>query len=306
LVSDVVTVTPSWRRSLYAAWRIFLFVLIALGIGAVLGGIVLAVLHFSGTKISAVSRSAIRTIQAPQLLAGEVLAFIGLVSSTALMARWEGRTLADFGFPWRRLFTLPFWIGLGTGFIAIVCVVVAMILCGTAHVTGLATNGPALVVQAALWALTFLIVAIVEEVGFRGYPQFTLAANVGFWPGALAMTLLFTLLHVGNAGESPVGVAGVFAVGLLFCFALRRFGDLRWPIGFHAAWDWGQTCFFGTRDSGMFASGSILRTETSGPSLLSGGSAGPEATIFALIALGATAAVIYRCRVSRTVSSGLP
>ena len=299
----VPNLVRSWRSCLRAAWRIFVFMLIASAVSATLAAIAIGALHFAGAHVVLASRRHAVTLEAPQLLAGELLAFIGLVTSTWVMARWEHRSLADFGFPWRRLFTRPFWIGLASGFVAIAVVVVAMIVCGSAHVTGFATHGGAIVAQAALWAITFLFVAMVEEVLFRGYPQFTLAANVGYWPGAVGMTLLFTLLHAGNSGESPVGIIGVFSVGFLFCFALRRLGDLRWPIGFHAAWDWGQTCFFGTPDSGLFASGSILRTETSGSSLLSGGSAGPEGTIFALLALAAVAFVLYaRTGVSVTSS----
>jgi uncharacterized protein len=33
----------------------------------------------------------------------------------------------------------------------------------------------------------------------------------------------------------------VVGFGLLFCLSLRRTGSLWWAVGFHAAWDWGQT-----------------------------------------------------------------
>jgi membrane protease YdiL (CAAX protease family) len=145
-----------------------------------------------------------------------------------------------------------------------------------------------------------LFAALSEELGFRGYPLFTLATNRGFWRGAVSMTLVFAAFHVVNQGETLVGLASVMAVGFLFCFALRRLGDLRWPIGFHAAWDWGQTALFGTPDSGLFATGSVLHTQTSGPELLSGGSAGPEATIFALMAIAVTAYILHRVTLTPT------
>jgi membrane protease YdiL (CAAX protease family) len=228
------------------------------------------------------------------MLPGEVLIVCGFLVSMYVMARRERRSIADFWFPWRRLFARPLWLGAGSGLLAVAAVMAAMLACGSAHVTSVAADGPALVAHGALWAITFLFVGLSEELGFRGYPLFTLAENTGFRRGAVSMTFAFALFHCANPGETPVGVLSVVAIGFLFCFALRRFGDLRWPIGFHAAWDWGQTALFGTPDSGLFATGSIFHTETSGPAILSGGTAGPEATVFALLVIGLTAYILHR------------
>jgi uncharacterized protein len=77
----------------------------------------------------------------------------------------------------------------------------------------------------------------------------------------------------------------VVCFGLLFCLFLRRTGNLWWAVGFHAGWDWGQTFFYGVRDSGIAPYHSLLNSTFSGPRWLTGGTVGPEASIFTPIVL---------------------
>jgi hypothetical protein len=122
-----------------------------------------------------------------------------------------------------------------------------------------------------------------------GHAQSTLSRAFGFWPASIVMSITFTLGHTLNPGESALGVFSVFAFGLFFCYALRRFGDLRWLIGFHAAWDWTETALFGVPDSGLVATNAIFHTDLIGSGPFAGGSAGPEATIFTPLVLAAIA-----------------
>lgn len=81
-------------------------------------------------------------------------------------------------------------------------------------------------------------------------------------------------LHAGLAAIAIVFAAMVLSGAALFTGTVWALTCLRWPIGFHAAWAWGQTCFFGVGDSGIIGAGTILQTTVSGPAWLSGGSAG--------------------------------
>ena len=277
---------PARLSRRHAILRVLLFLLVVAGGMAALAGVTYLVMHFSG-RHALLQRG--QPIPAPLLFAGELFQLGPILLAMWVMARREGRTFADYGFPWRRLFAAPLWAGALAGIAAIAIVVGAMIVSGTAHIAGFATTGGAALLSAAMWALTFLAVGLSEELFFRGYPQFTLGAGFGYWPAAVAISLLFGVLHSFNPGESIVGKSEVVVFGLFMCAALRRFGDLRWLIGFHAAWDWGQTGLFGVGDSGVVGVGALLHTEVAGPSFLSGGSAGPEATIFTPVMLGAIA-----------------
>ncbi len=130
-----------------------------------------------------------------------------------------------------------------------------------------------------------MIVGLSEEFAFRGYLQFTLTTGMGFWPSAVLLSVLFGLAHASNPGESKFGLLSVVCFGVLFCLFLRRTGNLWWAVGFHAGWDWGQTFFYGVPDSGLAPYHNLFNSSFSGPHWLTGGSVGPEASIFTPITL---------------------
>jgi membrane protease YdiL (CAAX protease family) len=82
-----------------------------------------------------------------------------------------------------------------------------------------------------------------------------------------------------------LGILQVIATGLLFSLMIRRTSNLWFAIGFHAAWDWAETFFYGTSESGLLGTGRFLNTSVQGPNWLTGGSARPEGSIFALVVL---------------------
>ena len=75
-------------------------------------------------------------------------------------------------------------------------------------------------------------------------------------------------------------MAGLAA--LVFSLSLWRTGSLWWAIGFHASWDWAQSFLFGVPDSGTIVANRLFATHPLGSALLSGGSAGPEGSLFVL------------------------
>jgi membrane protease YdiL (CAAX protease family) len=206
------------------------------------------------------------------------------------MAKFERRTVADYGLPWQRAFRRQFWQGVAMGFVGISALLGAMRAAGVFHVDSVALRGAAILKYAILWGFVFLAVAFFEEFSFRGYALFTLTTGVGFWPAALASSLLFGYVHHGNHGETWLGAFNAGFVGLLFCLMLRRTGDLWLPLGFHAAWDWGESYFYGVPDSGELVTGHLVNVSFSGPHWLTGGTVGPEGSwlctlLLALLAL---------------------
>ena len=98
----------------------------------------------------------------------------------------------------------------------------------------------------------------------------------GFWQATWVTSTLFCFVHTGNSGESWVGIFAVALVGFVFCVSVRLTGSAWWAIGCHAAWDWAQTYFYGTADSGYAATGHYLTTTPAGNPFWSGGADGPE------------------------------
>jgi membrane protease YdiL (CAAX protease family) len=118
----------------------------------------------------------------------------------------------------------------------------------------------------------------------------------GFWQAAWVTSTLFGYIHVGNGGENWVGIFAAALIGFVFCVSVRVTGTAWWAIGCHAAWDWAETFFYGTANSGMVAPGHYLTASPAGNALWSGGSDGPEGSLLVLgviLLLLAALLVIY-------------
>ncbi len=118
------------------------------------------------------------------------------------------------------------------------------------------------------------------------------AARSAFWCAAWVTSTLFGFLHVANPGEAWIGVFAAAFVGFVLCVSVRVTGSAWWAIGCHAAWDWGETYFYGTADSGLTPHGCYLTSHPAGNPLWSGGSVGPEGSVLVLGAILLLLAVV--------------
>jgi uncharacterized protein len=104
----------------------------------------------------------------------------------------------------------------------------------------------------------------------------------GFWQAAWVSSTLFGFIHTGNNGETWIGIFAAAAVGFVFCVSVRLTGSAWWAIGCHTGWDWAETYFYGTADSGFVAHGHLFTTTPAGSVLWSGGTDGPEGSLLVL------------------------
>lgn len=233
-------------------------------------------------------------------LANEVASAVAALLATALLAKFlDKRPWGYFGLPLARAFRSEFWIGALIGFGTLAIQLELMHLGGWFDFGQIALHDRAILRYGAFWTLFFLCVGFFEEGMLRGYSQRVLTNGMGFWPAAVVLSIPFACLHLGNSGENLLGILEVFANGMLMCFSLWRTGSIWFAVGNHAAWDWAQTFFFGTPDSGMKPIGALFAPSFHGPALLSGGADGPEASVLVLLSEALTAALIlilYRKR----------
>ncbi|HEY2470386.1 MAG TPA: CPBP family intramembrane glutamic endopeptidase [Terracidiphilus sp.] len=123
------------------------------------------------------------------------------------------------------------------------------------------------------------------------------APSAGFWNAAWFTSTLFGFGHTGNNGENWVGIFAAAFIGFVFCVSVWVTGSAWWAIGCHAAWDWAETYFYGTADSGFVAPGHLLTTSPAGKPLWSGGTDGPEGSLLIIpivLLILAWLLVIYR------------
>ena len=103
-----------------------------------------------------------------------------------------------------------------------------------------------------------------------------------FWQAAWVTSTFFGFYHTLNSGENWIGVFAAALIGFVLCVSVRLTGSAWWAIGFHAAWDWAETFFYGTADSGLTAQGNLLSASPAGNPLWSGGTDGPEGSLLVI------------------------
>ena len=214
------------------------------------------------------------------MLLEELGVLLAAIIPSLILAKVERRSWGVYGLPARGAFGKLFWLGTVWGFASITVLLLAMDGFHLFDLGHLALHGLRIVKFAAFWAAMFLLVGFFEEFLLRGYSQFTLTRAIGFWPAAACFSSLFGLLHLANAGEQWRGLLAAAAIGFFFCLTLRRTGTLWFAVGFHAAWDWGETFFYSVPDSGTVFPGHLLKSSFHGPQWLTGGVVGPEGSVF--------------------------
>jgi uncharacterized protein len=202
-----------------------------------------------------------------------------------VVGRMENRPLADYGVPLQKAFGARFWEGCAWGFAMLSAVVLCIRLTGHFEINSVALAGGDILKYALGWALVFWGVAMNEEFIFRGYLLFLYTRGMNFWISSLILSALFGAAHLGNPNENVFGILQVVVVGMIFCLTIRRTGTLWLAVGFHAAWDWAQTFFYGTADSGLMGQGHLLNSTSEGPKWITGGGAGPEGSVIAFAVL---------------------
>jgi uncharacterized protein len=214
--------------------------------------------------------------------------FAGLVAAVipaVILARVEKRRWSAYGLSLRRAFQNNFWMGAVWGFAGISALIIAIFGLHDFTFGRIVLHGARIAKFAAYWSVMFLLVGLFEEFLFRGYTQFTLARGLGFWPAAIILSTTFGLVHLGNEGEQWPGALAAAFIALFFCLTLRRTGSLWFAVGFHAAWDWGESFFYSVPDSGLPAPGHLLNSSLHGSVWLTGGSVGPEGSVLCFIVI---------------------
>jgi uncharacterized protein len=110
-----------------------------------------------------------------------------------------------------------------------------------------------------------------------------LASGIGFWPAAALLSASFGALHLSNKGESWLGALAAGLIGFFFCLTLRRTCNLWFAVGFHMSFDWGETFLYSVPNSGTVEPGHLLNSSFQGPRWLTGGTVGPEGSVFVFI-----------------------
>ena len=278
---SIVPVPPSRNpvlfndRGLRAGWRLLLYILLIALSSTLIG--------FVARKLGAPTRG---VSPPPAVLVQELTGFAVVFGCALIMSRIERRSPGEYGLPIAEAFKKKFWLGMLIG-LAEISVLIGLISAFGGYSFGsIALSSKGIIGWGLLHLVLFTVVGFFEEFMFRGYTQFTLGDGIGFWPAALLLSLGFGAVHLGNPGEGPVGAASVALVGIFFAFTLYRTGNLWYAVGLHASFDWGETYLFSVPNSGTFMEGHLSNSILHGAKWLTGGTVGPEGSIFCFLTMG--------------------
>lgn len=130
--------------------------------------------------------------------------------------------------------------------------------------------------------LLFTLTAFSEEIAFRGYILHNLLQEQNKWVALGVSTLLFAMIHLGNAHLNPIAFLNLVAGGVLLGLNYVFTRNLWFSICFHGSWNFFQGPILGYEVSGLGLQ-SLWHMERKGGVLLTGGAFGFEGSIIATV-----------------------
>ena len=211
------------------------------------------------------------------LILGLATAALAIVGYRWIVGRTEKREVIELARPGAvtglRRGTL-----LGVGLFTAVIVNIAFL--GGYHVHGWGSLGGAIALLGFMAAA-----AVTEELVFRGILFRIVEGRFGTWVALGVTAVLFGLAHLLNPHATLWGaIAIAIEAGAMLAAAYVATRSLWLPIGLHFGWNYAEGAIFGTDVSGSNTPEGLLHATTSGPTLLSGGVFGPEASIYSVLA----------------------
>src|SRR3954452_24707979 len=235
--------------------------------------VAVAVVAFAGSlAVGAVDGNALLT-----LVLGLATAVLALVTY-ARVVRWSERRAPDEVAVKGAGAAVGLGVLIGVGLFA--AVIVNLVFLGDYRVHGTGSvSGP-------IGLFGFMAAAAVtEELIFRGILFRIVEGRFGTWFALGVTAALFGLSHLFHPHASLWGaIAIAIEAGAMLAAAYAAPRSLWLPIGLHFGWNYAEGAIFGTEVSGNNTPEGLLHATTSGPTLLSGGVFGPEASVYSVLA----------------------
>ncbi len=140
--------------------------------------------------------------------------------------------------------------------------------------------------EIGLWlglaAVEFILVALMEELLFRGYFFQALIQGVTLLPATFIVAVLFSAAHRNNPNVEWIAYLNIGVVSIMFSLAYFRTRGLWAPIGLHFSWNFTQTAVYAFPTSGLsYNDSKLFSLVQTGPAWFTGGEFGPEGGLLA-------------------------
>lgn len=175
--------------------------------------------------------------------------------------------------------------GVAIGLVVMLAAISVIWLSGNAIVSSRAQTTASMISHGVGWFLADFLGATGEEL-FGRVAILLVAERLVGWRGAILVSgLMFSVLHLENPGASWIWLARLFLQGSLLAYAVYKTGSVWWSVGYHTGWNWASAPLFGAAGSGYLDQGHLFDFTPTGSVLITGGTVGPEGSIFAFVAV---------------------
>ncbi len=198
----------------------------------------------------------------------------------------EKRSLFSMGFN-KRGAVPEYLLGILVGAVMISVPALVSMLTGA---TTLVFNPQVNPLMIVIFFLAFMLQGMGEEVLLRGYFLTTLSRRYNVWVSIIISSLMFSVMHIGNANFSIIAFINIALFGIFAAVYMLKRGSI-WGVGaIHTVWNFMQGNIYGFSVSGNPQMPTVFDSKLGeAGSILSGGEFGLEgglgATIILLVAL---------------------
>lgn len=203
----------------------------------------------------------------------------------------QAHPISAQGFPrrpgWRREAALGLAIGWG---IALLCVAVMAVGGGIAIRLSFS---PAACGWFLLDAVFFALMALGEEIAFRGYPFQRFSRAVGSAGAVMGFAALYAFLQALEPGASRPSTAVAVALTLVLSTAYLRTRALWVSWGINFGWKASRALLFGLAVSGVNNHSPVIQGDPMGPFWLTGGGYGLDGSWLAFLVFLAAIPMVY-------------
>lgn len=145
--------------------------------------------------------------------------------------------------------------------------------------------------ELSLSILFYIMVAVVEEVLFRGYILRNLMNSFNKYVALIVSSVLFSLMHAANPNMDWFSFLNLFLAGISLGISYNYTKNLWFPIALHFSWNFFQT-LFGFNVSGQDFY-SLIEIEILDKNIMNGGNFGFEGSLLSIFAQVLVIAVIW-------------
>ena len=226
-------------------------------------------------------------INESQTLIVQLFGLIGTILIVWIFTKFiDKKSFKSLGFTYKKM-GLDIALGILVGFLLIAIGFFILKTTGQIQIERINLN----YTKVGLGVLLFIIIAINEELIFRGYLLNNLMDSIPKYWALFIISILFGAVHLGNPNIDAIGFTNIVLAGFFLGISYIYTKSLWFPIALHFSWNFFQGTIFGYSVSGT-ESYSLIQQSRLEDTIWNGGKFGFEASMTSLIFIGITTIII--------------